>query len=97
MTTTALEIQYLTERFGKGKLLRGKREMQMQMNSLGRGRRGKPWLPQSVLGKAQRHHSRHDSLHPPTLPPSLEFVAGVTSQIILKQMLALFTEFELIM
>lgn len=78
LTNTALEIQYLTERFDKGKLLKGKREMQMQMqmHSLGRGRRGKPWLPQSVSGKAQCHHSCHDALHPPTLPPSLEFVAG---------------------
>lgn len=76
LTNTALEIQYLTERFNKGKLLRGIREMQMKMHSLGRGRRGKPWLPQSVSGKAQCHHSCHDALHPPTLPPSLEFVAG---------------------
>lgn len=67
LTTTALEIQYLTERFGKGKLLRGKREMQMQTHSLGRAYgRGALAVPQSGSGKSYHHPSSHDVLHPPT-------------------------------
>ena len=75
LTTTALEILYFTERFDKGKLRRGKREIQMRMYYLGRAYEREAQATSIGLMKVS------SPSFPPmcpstTLPHSSKFVAG---------------------